>query len=233
MSTTRLLILGAVRIFQPVHGYLVRSELISWDVDRWAHLNPGSVYNALRKLSRDGLLVETATDPGLLGAARTTAYTLTREGEDEFVSLVRSTLGTVDEFAADSLMAGVAFMWALPRAEVLTLLQGRLEALAACAGLEASLERMRCDPEMPEHVQEVQRLVNARLSGEAQWTREVIERIREGRYVFDGETPHAGGHPHTPGHADTRHADARHADARHADAAPADARGQAARASAR
>ena len=56
MSTTRLLVLGAVRIFQPAHGYLVRRELVTWHVDDWANLNPGSIYNALRTLARDGLL---------------------------------------------------------------------------------------------------------------------------------------------------------------------------------
>jgi hypothetical protein len=29
-STTRLLVLGVVKLFQPVHGYEVRRELISW-----------------------------------------------------------------------------------------------------------------------------------------------------------------------------------------------------------
>lgn len=33
MSTTRLLLLGAVRAFQPVHGYLIRQELLSWQVE--------------------------------------------------------------------------------------------------------------------------------------------------------------------------------------------------------
>jgi hypothetical protein len=42
MSSTRLLILGAVRIFQPVHGYFVRRELLSWRADQWAKINPGS-----------------------------------------------------------------------------------------------------------------------------------------------------------------------------------------------
>jgi hypothetical protein len=36
MSSTRLLMLGAVRIFQPVHGYFVRRELLTWRVDQWA-----------------------------------------------------------------------------------------------------------------------------------------------------------------------------------------------------
>ena len=58
MSANRLLILGAVRIFQPVHGYFVRRELMSWHADAWANLNPGSIYNALRTLTREGFLEE-------------------------------------------------------------------------------------------------------------------------------------------------------------------------------
>ncbi|MDX6580437.1 MAG: hypothetical protein QOJ47_1986, partial [Gaiellales bacterium] len=49
-----------MRIFQRT-AYLVRWELMSWQVDRWAHLNPGYVYNALRSLARDGYLEEVAT----------------------------------------------------------------------------------------------------------------------------------------------------------------------------
>ena len=58
MSVTRLLVLGAVQIFQPAHGYLVRRELVSWEAERWAHLNPGSIYHALKILTRQGLLAE-------------------------------------------------------------------------------------------------------------------------------------------------------------------------------
>ena len=56
MSTTRLLLLGAVRIFQPVHGYLLRRELLSWQVEDWAHVKPGSIYSGLRTLVGLGLL---------------------------------------------------------------------------------------------------------------------------------------------------------------------------------
>ena len=57
-SATRLLVLGCVRIFQPVHGYFLRRELVSWEVDRWAHVHPGSIYNALKSLTKAGLLEE-------------------------------------------------------------------------------------------------------------------------------------------------------------------------------
>ena len=59
MSATRLLILGAVRIFQPVHGYFIRRE------------RPG-IYNALRTLTRQGMLREVATESSDGRPARTT-----------------------------------------------------------------------------------------------------------------------------------------------------------------
>jgi DNA-binding PadR family transcriptional regulator len=51
---TRLLVLGAVALFEPVNGYQIRRELTSWQVDRWAHVNPGSIYTALANLDREG-----------------------------------------------------------------------------------------------------------------------------------------------------------------------------------
>ena len=44
-TETRLLVLGAVSLFEPVNGYQIRRELMSWEVDRWAHINPGSIYS--------------------------------------------------------------------------------------------------------------------------------------------------------------------------------------------
>ena len=39
-STTRLMVLGVVRILQPVHGYDVRRELLSWNAENWGHIIP-------------------------------------------------------------------------------------------------------------------------------------------------------------------------------------------------
>src|SRR6185437_12722159 len=89
VSATRLLVLGAVRIFQPAHGYLVRRELLSWDVENWAAINPGSIYNMLRTLTRDGLLEEVDTADVGKGPARV-AYRLTADGETAFLGLLTS-----------------------------------------------------------------------------------------------------------------------------------------------
>ena len=62
MSSTRLLVLGCVRLFQPVHGYEVRRELISWNADQWANINYGSIYHALNQLTKEGFLEVAGTE---------------------------------------------------------------------------------------------------------------------------------------------------------------------------
>ena len=56
-TETRLLLLGAVSIFEPVNGYQIRRELLSWGVEDWANIKPGSIYNGLATLAQRGELV--------------------------------------------------------------------------------------------------------------------------------------------------------------------------------
>ena len=51
-----MLLLGAVAMFEPVNGYQIRRELMSWQVDQWANINPGSIYHALTSLTEKGHL---------------------------------------------------------------------------------------------------------------------------------------------------------------------------------
>ena len=104
MNATRLLVLGAVRILQPVHGYDVRRELISWRLESVANVKPGSIYNALRTLEKDSCIAVHARESDQSRPERTT-YTITGEGEKEFQLLLRETWWTVEqavEFAEQS-----------------------------------------------------------------------------------------------------------------------------------
>ena len=106
MSTTRLLLLGAVRIFQPVHGYLLRRELLSWQVDDWAHVKPGSIYSGLRTLSAHALLEEVPGDP--------VSYRLTPDGEVEYQRLIRLALRQPVAWWGAALTVGLAVLgWVL------------------------------------------------------------------------------------------------------------------------
>ncbi len=83
-----MMILGLVKLMQPVHGYDVRRELLSWNADEWANVAPGSIYHALRKLTEEGLLEEVATEQVGARPARTT-YRTTAKGDSEFEDLLR------------------------------------------------------------------------------------------------------------------------------------------------
>jgi DNA-binding PadR family transcriptional regulator len=88
VSSIRILVLGVVRVFQPVHGYDVRRELLSWHAEEWAHVQTGSIYNALKSLTRDGLLAVEGTGQ-VGGRPERTSYRLTAEGEEALVGMVR------------------------------------------------------------------------------------------------------------------------------------------------
>jgi len=189
VSTTRLLILGAVRIFQPVHGYFVRRELLTWKADQWAHLNPGSVYNALRGLTRDGFLEELSAESSEARPVRT-SYRLTADGECEYFALLRDGLWSVDPYSADRLLAAVSFLPSLARDEVEAALEHRIAQIAASnRSLEFAVRDVIADGQKPPHVADLMRLADARLNGEVEWARQLLERVRAGELSFAGEPP--------------------------------------------
>jgi DNA-binding PadR family transcriptional regulator len=195
MSATRLLLLGTVRIFQPVHGYFVRRELLSWHAEAWAHLNPGSVYNGLRSLAREGFVEEVGTEAEGGRPARTT-YRLTGDGETEFILVLRGALWNVSPHEPADLMAAWSFAWALKREEVIAALEHRVEQIAASARAnEFAIESIQHGQGMPDTVAEHFRLTQARLDGEASWARALIERLRAGEYWFEGEPNRPWGAP--------------------------------------
>jgi DNA-binding PadR family transcriptional regulator len=186
---TRLLVLGAVRIFQPAHGYLVRRELVSWQVDRWANLNPGSIYNALRTLTRDGLLLEQEGGGGEgAGPAARARYRLTDDGETEFLRLTRDALWQLHPHEPSWLLAGLSFWWALSRQEVLDALAARRAQIEArLVGNRYALDDVRQAAGKPDHVAEHFHLFEAYLLAERRWLDEVTARIEGGAYGFAGE----------------------------------------------
>ena len=180
--------LGTVRIFQPVHGYFVRRELLTWRAEEWASLNPGSVYNALRTLARDGFLAEVDSDPPADGRPARTTYRLTDDGETEFTVLLRDALWQLNPNDPNRLYAGLSFMWALTREEVRAALQHRIaQAETLHSGLGFTIADLLSYPNKPRHVAEIFRLSDARISGEAEWARALIERIDAGEYRFADE----------------------------------------------
>ena len=182
MNSTRLLMLGAVRIFQPVHGYFVRRELLTWRVEQWANINPGSIYNALRTLERDGFI--SAAEPD----EKPIRYALTEDGETEFLTLLREALWQVVPNDPARLYTAISFIWALSREEVIDALESRIAQLDALhRGMPYMLGTLMDHGEKPRHIAEFAYLQDEYVLGERSWTRACLQRIREGAYAFAGE----------------------------------------------
>jgi DNA-binding PadR family transcriptional regulator len=189
VSITRLLLLGAIRIFQPVHGYFIRRELITWQVDQWANLHPGSIYNGLRSLAKDGMIETVGVETSGSRPART-IYRLTPEGDDEFLRLLREAVWRFEPFQAGLLQAGLSMMPYLSRAEVMAAMKHRLSLLEGFL-TEATfgMETMRASVATPEHVTEQIQLIMGRVKGEIGWTGDFLARLEDGAYRFSGEQP--------------------------------------------
>ena len=131
MSSTRLLILGLVRTFQPVHGYDVRRELLSWHADEWANVAPGSIYHALKKLADEGLLRAVAVEQVGARPARTT-YEITALGEEEFQDLLRRGWWDLQP-TMNPFWAAYSFIGAMPREQSSGALRHRAQRLRLMA----------------------------------------------------------------------------------------------------
>ncbi|MFY1634129.1 PadR family transcriptional regulator [Solwaraspora sp. WMMB335] len=178
MSATRMMILGLVKWMQPVHGYDVRRELLSWRADSWANVAPGSIYHALRKLADEGLLRQVGTAQVGARPART-SYEITATGIDEFETLLRRHWRDCRP-PADPFLSAFAFLPALPRAEAVAALRSRAAALragnaAARDDLAAGWLRRK-----PSYVGWMLELTIVRTEGEIAWCERIAELISAG-----------------------------------------------------
>ncbi|MGW4501492.1 PadR family transcriptional regulator [Micromonospora sp. NPDC004336] len=181
-----MMILGLVRWMQPVHGYDVRRELLSWNADKWANVQPGSIYHALRKLTREGLLREVATEQVGARPARTT-YEVTRKGEEEFETLLRGLWWQLHE-PPDPFAAAFSFLPAMPREEAAAALRNRANLLrAGVEWMRASLSSDWMRDTRPVHVGWMFELWAARSEAEISWCERIAERVESGvSYLPEG-----------------------------------------------
>ncbi|CAA9440678.1 MAG: Transcriptional regulator, PadR family [uncultured Pseudonocardia sp.] len=182
-TSTKLLVLGAVREAGPIHGYDLRRELLSWGAGVWGNVAPGSIYNALKTLVREGLLEIIGTDRQGARPERT-RYGLTPEGDAEFHRLLREHLRE-SSLPNHPLLVGLAFVPMIPRDELAAAMRERVRELERrMARSGAELDRILDGGPglggVPPHVAESYRLNLALLAGEVGWTRDVADRLEKG-----------------------------------------------------
>jgi DNA-binding PadR family transcriptional regulator len=194
VSATRMMILGLVQWMQPVHGYDVRRELLSWSADKWANVQPGSIYHALRKLSEEGLLRAVATEQVGARPARTT-YEITDKGAREFQTLLRSHWWQLAT-PPDPFLAAFSFLPALPRDEAVAALRNRGHQLrAGISQLHAAMGAEWAERK-PTFVLWMWELGIERAEAEIGWCERIAKKIEAGEpYLPDGPVGDRAGWP--------------------------------------
>ena len=148
MWQTRLLVLGLVGWLQPVHGYDVKRELMSWGVEDWANVKAGSIYHALKNLAQDGYL-EIARTEHIENRPARTSYRMTREGERHFHLLLHGHLWDA-KTSNDDFFIVWAFAPMLSHNEAAAALRHRATlCLERKRQIETLVERASNDPHSP------------------------------------------------------------------------------------
>jgi len=193
VSATRLLVLGVVRMYGKAHGYQVRRELLSWSADKWANVQPGSIYHALKKMSAEKLLDQVDVEPGDSGPDRV-AYRLTPEGDAEFELLLTKSLSS-PSITGFEMSAAITLMTALPRQRVIDLLQHHRVDLEGDYRSTALLLEQGTQHGKPPHVAALYRLWEKHIEASSVWVRDLIERLEAGEYVMADDPERAFGEP--------------------------------------
>ncbi|MDQ4008478.1 MAG: PadR family transcriptional regulator [Actinomycetota bacterium] len=183
-TDTRLLVLGAVCLFEPVNGYQVRRELLSWGVEDWAHINPGSIYTVLATLTRQGHLRRHDVPERARSVA---VYTVTDAGHTEFEVMLASALETVDVASPLPFHVALAMVPLVPREQYV----GHLEVRRA--RLAVRLDEYRAvdgsEESVPPHALAVPELWASLVRAELDWVDRMLGRVRAGDFDFRGEEP--------------------------------------------
>ncbi|MFW5643109.1 MAG: PadR family transcriptional regulator [Alkalispirochaeta sp.] len=112
---TRLVVL-AMLLEKAMHGYAIYERLKGGRYELWANVLPNSVYNALRKLERDGLIRVDSTVQQ--GNQTRVIYAVTGAGRAEFRRVLASALGTYNRCFPSELYVALSYLHHLPEEEV-------------------------------------------------------------------------------------------------------------------
>jgi DNA-binding PadR family transcriptional regulator len=175
----------------PKHPYEIHQTMQEREVWRLLKLTTGSLYHAIDRLERDGLVEAVETSREGRRPERTT-YRLTEAGEDAFAQRLRA---IVAEPATEypQYAVAVAFLHTLDRADALVQLRRRALALEATVAAERVIhERLSTTGIHELYWADVELRLRLRET-ELAWTLRLIERLESRRLTWPngagGTTP--------------------------------------------
>ena len=176
-----LAVLSLVRE-EPMHPYQMQRLLRERHKDDVLVLKRGSLYHAIGRLERAGLIEAITVDREGRRPERTT-YRLTPEGERELVNWLRQRIANVQRGPSE-FMGSISFLVHLPPTDAAAQLEARRQALQQqIAEIGAGMTRAGAHVDRI-HLIETEYLL-AMLKAEARWVRDILVELRSGQFTWD------------------------------------------------
>lgn len=165
----------------PVHGYALRKQ-INLRLGGFRLFSYGSLYPALRRLTRAGLIVEepepAAADPAAWSRRSRRVYRITAEGKERFTELLADS--GPQAFEDEGFGVHMAFFSRTPAEARMRILEGRRRCVEERReGMRASL--VRAGEQIDRYTRELHKLGLDATEREVRWLNELIQQERAGQ----------------------------------------------------
>ena len=174
VSAIRLFILGTLAASGPLHGHQIRQVAQTDRAEAWADVHVGSVYGALKRMAREGLVREVRTER-VGNRPERTVYEITQEGR-------RSLYAIRDEVLHKISLPNDPFDLALKQSrdmaeeDLTQIVATRLAALRA-EELSRRHQAQRADPYLNEAERMIIQHLIERAAAEVRWHEELLNRM--------------------------------------------------------
>ncbi len=123
---TRVLVLGLLDV-QPMSGYDIQQMLRISDAERWGGVLIGSIYHALKKMEKEGLVVVDSIEQ--TGHRQKAIYKITATGREYLSQLVEDSLADSSVSYPSTLYSGLSFIEKVSPEKALAALNNQLVTL--------------------------------------------------------------------------------------------------------
>jgi DNA-binding PadR family transcriptional regulator len=167
---------------EPMHPYQMQRLLKERHEDEVLGLKRGSLYHAIDRLMRSGLIEAVTTGREGRRPERTT-YRLAPSGQREFIRWLRERLATLQGEPSE-FMGSVSFLVHLSPKDAADRLESRSQAIESqVATLGATLQRLHGRVARIHLIEQEYQV--AMLKAELEWVRGRIAEVRSGRFTWD------------------------------------------------
>jgi DNA-binding PadR family transcriptional regulator len=114
---TRAMVLGLLVMGGPMSGYQMQQMMQLSQTDKWANVQPASIYHALKKLAKEEFVsLDTIEQTGNRSKA---IYSITEQGKKEFERLIIHSFGQTSVAFPTELYTALSFIENVNKEEVL------------------------------------------------------------------------------------------------------------------